>query len=188
LCSHDRCSRCRWSGCWSPLAGGYALATGQPVSDVLFSGQTDLGALISNGANYSAGTLLLILLCKGIAYALALAGFRGGPVFPAMFLGAVMGIALSHLPGLPLIAGVAIGIGAMCVVMLRLPLTSVLLATLLERVSFDEFAVADHGAGEGEEGEEVVSVPVVASDQAAVAANPGQAAFDDPALSAEALG
>ncbi len=33
--------------------------------------------------------------------------------------------------GLPLVDGVAMGIGAMCVVMLRLPLTSVLLATLL---------------------------------------------------------
>ena len=41
------------------------------------------------------------------------------------------GIALSHLPGLPLVAGVAMGIGAMAVVMLSLPLASVLLATLL---------------------------------------------------------
>ena len=41
------------------------------------------------------------------------------------------GVALSHLPGLPLVAGVAMGIGAMSVVMLRLPLTSVLLASLL---------------------------------------------------------
>ena len=48
-----------------------------------------------------------------------------------MFLGATGGIALSHLPGLPLIPGAAMGIGAMCAVMLRLPLTSVLLATLL---------------------------------------------------------
>jgi hypothetical protein len=40
-------------------------------------------------------------------------------------------MALSHLPGLPLVAGVATGIGAMCVVMLDLPLTSVLIATLL---------------------------------------------------------
>ncbi|HEX7995077.1 MAG TPA: hypothetical protein VF506_14240, partial [Streptosporangiaceae bacterium] len=35
------------------------------------------------------------------------------------------------LPGLPLVAGVAMGIGAMSAVMLSLPLTSVLLATLL---------------------------------------------------------
>jgi H+/Cl- antiporter ClcA len=40
-------------------------------------------------------------------------------------------VALSHLPGLPLVYGVAMGIGAMTVVMLRLPLTSVLLAVVL---------------------------------------------------------
>jgi H+/Cl- antiporter ClcA len=77
------------------------------------------------------GALLLLLVCKGLAYGASLSGFRGGPTFPAMFLGAAGGVALSHLPGLPLVDGVAMGIGAMTVVMLRLPLTSVLLATLL---------------------------------------------------------
>jgi hypothetical protein len=48
-----------------------------------------------------------------------------------MFIGAAGGIAMSHLPGLPVIAGVAMGIGAMSVVMLTLPLTSVLLPTVL---------------------------------------------------------
>jgi H+/Cl- antiporter ClcA len=71
------------------------------------------------------------MVCKGLAYAVSLSSFRGGPVFPAMFIGAAGGLALSHLPGLPPIAGVAMGIGAMSVVMLTLPLTSVLLATLL---------------------------------------------------------
>ena len=56
---------------------------------------------------------------------------RGGPVFPALFIGAAGGLALSHLPGLPLVSGVAMGIGAMSAVMLKLPLSSVLLATLL---------------------------------------------------------
>jgi hypothetical protein len=65
------------------------------------------------------------------AYGVSLSSFRGGPIFPAMFIGTGGGIALSHLPGLPLIAGVAMGIGALCVVMLTLPLNSVLLATLL---------------------------------------------------------
>jgi hypothetical protein len=60
-----------------------------------------------------------------------MSGFRGGPVFPAMFVGAVGGIALSHLPGLESIPATAMGIGAMCAVMLRLPMTSVLLATVL---------------------------------------------------------
>ena len=62
---------------------------------------------------------------------MSLSSFRGGPIFPATFIGAAGGIALSHLPGLPLIAGVAMGIGALGKVMLTLPLTSVLLATLL---------------------------------------------------------
>jgi membrane protein implicated in regulation of membrane protease activity len=47
-----------------------------------------------------------------------------------MFIGAAGGIALSHLPGLLLIAGVAMGIGAMTLSMLGLPLTLVLLASL----------------------------------------------------------
>jgi hypothetical protein len=47
-----------------------------------------------------------------------------------MFVGATGGIALSHLPGLPMIAGTAIGIGAMTAGMLQLPLTAVLITTL----------------------------------------------------------
>ena len=98
---------------------------------MLFSGQSALGPFITNSASYTVGALLLLLVCKGIAYGVSLSGFRGGPTFPALFLGAVGGAALSHLPGLPLVYGVAMGIGAMCAVMLRLPLTSVLLATVL---------------------------------------------------------
>ena len=41
-----------------------------------------------------------------------------------MFIGAAAGIAASHLPGLDLIPAVAMGIGAMCTVMLTLPLTA----------------------------------------------------------------
>jgi chloride channel protein, CIC family len=116
-----------WSSGWSrPWS-----APGSAFSEVLFSGQNALGPLISNSATYSVGALVLLVACKGLAYGVPLAGFRGGPVFPAMFLGAAGGIALSHLPGLPLVPGVAMGIGAMSVVLLRLPLTSVLLATLL---------------------------------------------------------
>jgi hypothetical protein len=113
------------------LAVIYAEATGQPGTDVLFSGQSALPHLIQDASSYTVGALLLVLVCKGLAYGISLGNFRGGPVFPAMYLGAAGGIAMSHLPGLPLVAGVAMGIGAMSVVMLSLPLTSVLLASLL---------------------------------------------------------
>ena len=113
------------------LAIAFEAGTGKGSSEVLFSGQSALGPFITNSASYTVGALLLLLVCKGIAYGASLSGFRGGPTFPALFLGAVGGAALAHLPGLPLIYGVAMGIGAMCAVMLRLPLTSVLLATVL---------------------------------------------------------
>jgi hypothetical protein len=113
------------------LAIACASGTDKSSSEVLFSGQSDLGPFISNSASYSVGALLLLIACKGLAYGVSLSSFRGGPTFPAMFLGAAGGVALSHLPGLPLVDAVAMGIGAMTVVMLRLPLTSVLLATLL---------------------------------------------------------
>ena len=113
------------------LAIAYAAGTGKGSSEVLFSGQSALGPLITHSASYTVGALLLLLVYKGLAYGASLSGFRGGPTFPALFLGAAGGMALSHLPGLPLIYGVAMGIGAMCAVMLRLPMTSVLLATLL---------------------------------------------------------
>ncbi|WP_396668378.1 chloride channel protein [Microbacterium sp. R86528] len=113
------------------LAVGYAAITGMSSADVLFSGQTALGPLIENISDYTVGTLLLLLVCKALAYGLALSSFRGGPTFPALFIGAVGGAALAHLPGLPPIAGMAMGIGAMCVVMLKLPLTSVLLTSLI---------------------------------------------------------
>jgi hypothetical protein len=113
------------------LTIAYTEGTGKSSSDVLFSGQSQLGPLIDHAASYSVGALLLLLACKGLAYTASLSSFRGGPTFPALYLGAAGGIALSHLPGLPLVPGVAMGIGAMCAVMLRLPLTSVLLASLL---------------------------------------------------------
>jgi hypothetical protein len=113
------------------LAIAFAAGTGKGSSEVLFSGQSALPSFISHSASYTVAALLLLFACKGLAYGVSLSSFRGGPTFPAMFLGAVGGVALSHLPGLPLVYGVAMGIGAMTVVMLRLPLTSVLLATLL---------------------------------------------------------
>ncbi len=112
------------------LAIAFAQVTGKSSNEVLFSGQSALSPLVQHSASWSVGALVFLVLCKGLAYGASLSSFRGGPVFPGMFIGAAGGIALSHLPGLPMIAGVAMGIGAMSVAMLGLPLTSVLLTTL----------------------------------------------------------
>src|SRR5436190_18709602 len=58
-----------------------------------------MGPLIANSADYSAAALVLLVACKGLAYGASMSSFRGGPIFPAMFLGAAGGVALSHLPG-----------------------------------------------------------------------------------------
>jgi hypothetical protein len=113
------------------VAMAYQLVSGHSFTQVLFSGQDALPALVDQAAGYSLGVLVLLVVCKTAAYGLSLSAFRGGPVFPSMFIGAALGIAASGLPGMDLAAGTGMGIGAMCAAMLRLPLTSTLLATLL---------------------------------------------------------
>lgn len=108
----------------------FVAATDKPAAEVLFSGQNQLAPLIDGAAGWTVGALLLVVICKALAYGAALSSFRGGPVFPGMFIGAAGGLLLSHLPGLPMIAGVAMGIGAMAVAMLNLPFVSVLLVVI----------------------------------------------------------
>jgi H+/Cl- antiporter ClcA len=109
----------------------YQLASGHSFTQVLFSGQSAMPELVEHAADYSVGVLVLLVACKMLAYGISLSAFRGGPVFPAMFIGAALGIAMTGLPGMSSAPAIAAGIGAMCTAMLRLPLTSTLLGTLL---------------------------------------------------------
>ncbi len=113
------------------LAILFSQVTNHTVDDVLFSGQDQLPSLVAKAGTYSVGALALMILCKGAAYSISLGGFRGGPTFPAMFLGAAAGIMASHLPGFPLTPAVAVGIAAGVSSVLRLPLSAVVIATVL---------------------------------------------------------
>jgi chloride channel protein, CIC family len=97
---------------------------------ILFSGQSGMTALL---AETSAATVLVILVGKAIAYAVALGGgFRGGPIFPATFLGVAAALLLSILvPEASVTALAAAGIAAAAGAMLKLPATSALLGALL---------------------------------------------------------
>jgi H+/Cl- antiporter ClcA len=95
---------------------------------VLFSGSGALVPLVDQAATLSLGTMALLLLLKGIAWSISMGSFRGGPVFPAIFMGTVGGLLASHLPGLPDGAGVAAVMGASIAAILRLPLSSVVIA------------------------------------------------------------
>lgn len=112
------------------LAVVFRATADRPVDLVLFSGQSELPAVVAEG---SAGVLLLLVVTKGLAYALSLgAGFRGGPVFPAIALGVALAMfAADVLPGLETTPAVAAGIAAGTAAVMRVPFTAVLLAALL---------------------------------------------------------
>jgi H+/Cl- antiporter ClcA len=115
----------------SGLAIAFAQATGKGFQEVLFSGQDALPGLVSGAGTWSLSALALLIVFKGLGYSISLGGFRGGPTFPAIFLGAAGGIMFSHLPGFPITAAVAVGIGAGIVAILRLPLSAVVITSVL---------------------------------------------------------
>jgi H+/Cl- antiporter ClcA len=67
---------------------------------VLFSGQSSLPDVTAETA---AGVLVALVVAKGLAYAISLAvGFRGGPAFPAVAIGVMVGVLASvALPDSP---------------------------------------------------------------------------------------
>jgi H+/Cl- antiporter ClcA len=99
--------------------------------EVLFSGQDALSSLTLEAGRWSVYALLLLIALKGLAWGISLGSFRGGPTFPALFIGAAAGVLASHLPGFDLTGAVAVGMGAGAVSVLRLPLSCVVLASLL---------------------------------------------------------
>ena len=97
-------------------------------AQTLFTGEHELSEVVAETAELGGGTLIALAVGKAIALvAASLTGFRGGLVFPLMFVGGVGGLALAQVaPSIP--AGLAVGCGmaATGVAMFRLPLFIVL--------------------------------------------------------------
>ncbi len=110
------------------LAIGFAQLTGLSSSAVLFSGQKEMAATVQAASTVSVGALALLLVAKAVAWALSMGAARGGPAFPAMFLGLAAGLLASNLPGLAQTPAIAVLVGAALVVVLRLPLSAIILA------------------------------------------------------------
>lgn len=104
--------------------------TGEPVSTVLFSGESAMPQVLTIT---SVGTLAMIAVAKVVGYGVSLGGgFHGGKIFPSVYIGVVVGMAISLMladtnSSALVAAGVAAGVGAV----LRLPFTATLLAVLL---------------------------------------------------------
>ena len=113
------------------LAILFHVTSGKGISYALFDGQDSLGPLVSQAGTWSLGALALLVVFKGLAWSISLAGFRGGPTFPAIFLGAVAGVMASQLPGYPITPAVAVGMAAGVACILRLPLSAVVIGQLL---------------------------------------------------------
>jgi H+/Cl- antiporter ClcA len=113
------------------LAIAFSQATDKSVNEVLFSGESALPGLVAHAGTWSMSALALLIVFKGLGYGLSLGSFRGGPTFPALFLGAAGGLMAAHLPGFSLTPAVGVGMGAAIAAVLRLPISAVVLATLL---------------------------------------------------------
>ena len=71
--------------------------TGEGIFYIVTSGEEFIGDLPSLT---SVSTIIAIIVFKAIAYAVSLgSGFRGGPFFPAMFIGAASGLLISRAMG-----------------------------------------------------------------------------------------
>jgi chloride channel protein, CIC family len=119
--------------CVAGLAIAFGQITGESADLVLFSGQDAMGSIVDQAKTLSLSTLALIIVFKGLAYGLSLGSARGGPTFPAMFLGIVAGLLASHLPGFPETPAVAALMGAATVSVLGLPLSSIILALVVSQ-------------------------------------------------------
>jgi H+/Cl- antiporter ClcA len=110
------------------IAEGAALLGADPL-DVLFSGQTSLPDVL---AMQTIGLVALTGTAKAIAYGVSLGcGFRGGPVFPAIFLGVSIAMAPVLLLGVSPTLGVAVGVAGGMTAVTRLPFASLLFVVLI---------------------------------------------------------
>ena len=128
--------RPRWAVLVGAALGMALLALGAraiadvPLEFVLFSGQTGLPDVVTVT---SVSVLLVAAAAKLVAYVLALgSGFRGGAIFPAVFIGAALGTGVAAVVGPASVTGlVAAGVAAAVAATIRLPFSGALLAVLL---------------------------------------------------------
>jgi H+/Cl- antiporter ClcA len=116
------------------IVGGVVIGLiGSFLPLTLYSGQNQLLQIIHNPAAYSAGLLLLYVIVKALLTSTSFAtGFEGGPVFPLLFMGGTLGLAISQvLTFIPQGVGVSAGMAGLACAGFPIPLTVALLLGLL---------------------------------------------------------
>src|SRR3989440_349391 len=120
------------------IVGGVVIGLiGSFLPLTLYSGQNQLQQLIHNSAAntaaYSVGFLLLLVVVKALLTSTSFAtGFDGGPVFPLLFMGGTLGLAISQvLTFIPQGVAVTAGVGGRACAGFPIPLTVALLLGLM---------------------------------------------------------
>jgi H+/Cl- antiporter ClcA len=99
----------------------------------LYSGQDQLLQIIHNPAAFGIGVLLIMVVVKALLTSTSFAtGFEGGPIFPLLFIGGTLGLAISKgLTFIPEGVAVTVGMAGVACAVFPLPLTIALLLGLM---------------------------------------------------------
>lgn len=115
------------------IIGGLVIGLiGSFLPMTLYSGQNQLLQIVRSPASFGIGILLLLMLVKILLTSTSFAtGFDGGPIFPLLFIGGVLGQVLSGvLTFIPQGVGVLAGMAGTACVFLPLPLSIILILGL----------------------------------------------------------
>jgi H+/Cl- antiporter ClcA len=96
--------------------------------ETLFSGEHELDVLLHDTGGKSVAALVVIIAGKVVATSISMAtGFRGGKIFPIVFIGGTLGIAMHEaVTSIPLAVAVACGMAGATMVIVRLPVFVIL--------------------------------------------------------------
>ncbi|MDQ0992233.1 H+/Cl- antiporter ClcA [Streptomyces sp. V3I7] len=116
-------------------AGGVVLAALGALGGhlTLFKGLEEVGVLARDPDGWTAGQFALMAVVKLAALVVAAScGFRGGRIFPSVFIGAALGLCAHALaPGVPPAVGVAAGVLGMLLAITRQGWVSLFTAAVL---------------------------------------------------------
>jgi H+/Cl- antiporter ClcA len=103
---------------------------------VLFSGEDQTVDLIHHAAEIGAVMLIVLAVAKLLVTCLLLAaGWKGGYLFPILFVGVALGLAVAQLfPAIPVAVAVAATLGGAVVGTLRSPLFAILFTLILVQI------------------------------------------------------
>jgi H+/Cl- antiporter ClcA len=116
------------------LIGGIALGiAGAFLPLVLFSGEEQTADLIRHAAQIGAVMLIVLAVVKLFVTCLLLAaGWKGGYLFPILFVGVALGLAVNQLlPSIPVAVAVAATLGGAVAATLRSPLFAIFFTLVL---------------------------------------------------------